>query len=136
MQSAKSLRSSNSPAKGAWMGSMRPSSACSPWEYPKVCGCAELVTLAVPWHEEAAAPGVAQGAAFRDPIFYVMNSVPNGLRLSFPPLDAIQPPLPELPQVPPFVRACEHVRVPFFCTFLPSLHTLLVQPQGATYQGA
>ncbi|KAK9838338.1 hypothetical protein WJX81_005555 [Elliptochloris bilobata] len=66
----------------------------------------ELVTLAVPWHEEAASPGAAQGAAYRDPIFYVMNSVPNGLRLSFPTPDAIQPPLPELPQVVALAQEC------------------------------
>jgi hypothetical protein len=59
---------------------------------------AELVTLAVPWHEEDGAAGAGAGAAFRDPVFYVMNSVPNGLRLTFPPAAAIQPPLPELPQ--------------------------------------
>ncbi len=63
---------------------------------------AELVTLAVPWHEEAATtPGAAPGAAYRDPVFYVMNSVPNGLRLTFPPAESIQPPLPELPQARP-----------------------------------
>jgi len=59
---------------------------------------AELITLAVPWHEEDGAASAGAGAAFRDPVFYVMNSVPNGLRLTFPPAAAIQPPLPELPQ--------------------------------------
>lgn len=79
----------------------------------------------MPWHEEAASPGGAQGAAFRDPIFYVMNSVPNGLRLSFPPLDAIQPPLPELPQArPPVGARVRHPSSPPAILLLVAFHSL------------
>ena len=75
----------------------------------------ELVTLERPWREEpepslpSAGPGDSGGAAggdgnaalqhFRDPLLYVIASVPHGGRLDLPCAGAIEPPLPELPKV-------------------------------------
>ena len=64
----------------------------------------ELVTLERPWRDdpEPSANGFASGEQqqqlFRDPLLFVIASVPQGGRLDLP--DApVEPPLPELPQV-------------------------------------
>lgn len=78
----------------------------------------ELVTLAWPWHEDGVdasdmdgdvPPGVrgAEGGVPepdrtqqpRVPLFTVMQNVTRGQRLEFPPLEEVNPPLPQLPQV-------------------------------------
>lgn len=64
----------------------------------------ELVTLAVPWHDDdkkflGRAGGNAPNQHFRDPTLYVINSVPKGDRLDLPAPQDIAPPLPELPRV-------------------------------------
>lgn len=75
----------------------------------------ELVTLERPWRDEPdpslPSGGAGAGAAggcdggnaalqhFRDPLLYVIASVPHGGRLDLPAAGAIEPPLPELPKV-------------------------------------
>ncbi|KAK9830537.1 hypothetical protein WJX72_012336 [[Myrmecia] bisecta] len=69
----------------------------------------ELITLGVPWHEDDDDEGSSSsesGGQFRDPFFFVMQSVPRGSRLVFPAPDAVCPSLPELPQVIALVQEC------------------------------
>lgn len=89
----------------------------------------ELLTLERPWHDDPAAAvngGPKAGKTnpdqhFRDPVLYVIASVPQGCRLDLPLAQDIKPPLPELPRVdlPSFL---------FFLrcfAFLPSLRACI-----------
>jgi serine/threonine protein kinase len=68
----------------------------------------ELLTLERPWHDEEAPTAAHAGAKagnntgdqhFRDPLLYVIASVPQGCRLDLPVAQDLKPPLPELPKV-------------------------------------